>query len=344
MHFLKKTLKDILYTINKNSVSKLLYDQEIKKRSKLSLTDIIPLSKHINMFAPFTNELQPVNDWYGHAKILKKFLGLPESYQFKFNIEHGLYLSEQVAKIELESNLPAFITYSKYRTKVFKKLGRTAYAIGPFIQYAPHYLSKEQLKKERRRLGKTLLFFPAHSLIGLTTYYNVDWSYKKIAEIAKDFKTVRVCMYWKDVLLGKHKYYQNLGWECVTAGHILDPSFLPRLKSIIYNSDLTISNDASSPLSYSIYMNKPHIIFYQQPEMSGQGYLKKVVTDYWKSEPYNQVIKEFSKVQFRITSKQRTLLNYYCGTNSINNKKELLRIIKDTEEIFKTYKRNEKKN
>lgn len=331
---MKTILKKFIYTINKNSLSKSLFNRKIRQRSKLALTNIESLSKHINMFSPFTNEIQPINDWYGHAKILKKFLGLSENYQFKFIIEHGLYLSNQVADIELESNLPSFITYSSYRAKVLRKIRPYVFVVGPLIHYASHYLTNKELKEEKRRLGKTLLFFPSHSLIGLKNEYDLNWSYRKIEAIGKKFDTIRVCLYWKDVLLGKHEFYQKRGLECVTAGHVLDPMFLPRLKSIIQLSDLTVSNDASSPLSYCIYMNKPHIIFYQRPKMSGKGYLKKVMIDYWKSRPYHQIINAFSKIQYTITPKQLYLINYYCGTNSVKTKTQLMSIVEKTEQIF----------
>ena len=332
---IKNLIKKALYTFHKNPLSKLLFSKEIQYRSKLPITEVENLSKHINMFSPYTDELQPVNDWYGHATILKKFLGLPQTYQFKFIIEHGTYFSDQVADIELESDLPSFVTYSDFRAKILKKYRHYTYAIGPLIHYAPHYLTEEQLNKEKKRLGKTILFFPSHSLIGLTNDYDRDWSYKKIKSVARGFDTIRICVYWKDVLLGKHKYYQSKGLECVTAGHILDPLFLPRVKSIIQTADLTVSNDASSPLSYCIYMNKPHIIFYQRPKMSGKKYFKKIMTDYWKSDPYNQVVKAFSKIQFHITRKQRELINYYCGTNNVKIKTELKKIIQETELVYK---------
>lgn len=331
----RKAARNIFYALHRNPVSKILYKFEIERRSKLPFTDIESLSKQINMFAPFTNELQPVNDWYGHAKILKNFLGLPASYQFKSIIEHGLYLSDQIANIELQSNLPTFLTYSRYRVEVLKKYKKNAFAIGPFIHYAPHCLNEEELKTEKKRLGKTLLFFPSHSLIGPATDYNMEWSVKKIKSISRDFKTIRVCLYWKDVLLGTHKYYQKEGFECITAGHILDPLFLPRVKSIIHNADLTVSNDASSPLSYCIFMNKPHIIFYQRPKINKDTNLNKIMTDYWKSEPYNMILKEFSKIKFSISLKQRKLMNYYCGTDQVKSKKELMKIINKTEDIFK---------
>lgn len=335
---IKRSIKKVVYTFHKNPLSKFLFAREISKRSKLPITDIENLSKHINMFFPYTLEIHPVNDWYGHATILKKFLGLAQTYQFKFIIEHGTYFSDQVADIELESDLPSFVTYSEYRAKILKKYRSHTYAIGPLIHYAPHYLTSEELIREKQRLGKTLLFFPSHSLIGLTNEYDMNWSYRKIISIAKDFDTIRACIYWKDILLGKHKFYLDKGIECVTAGHILDPNFLPRVKSIIQTADLTVSNDASSPLSYCIYMNKPHIIFYQRPKMVGRKYFKKIMTDYWKSDPYKQVVKEFSNIQFSITSKQRELLNFYCGTNNIKSKADLKKIVHETEQIYSGYK------
>lgn len=335
---IKKIVKKTLYTFHKNPLSKLLFNKDIQHRSKLLLTDVESLSKHINMFFPYTSGIQPLNDWYGHATTLKKFLGLPQTYQFKFIIEHGTFFSDQVADIELEANLPSFVTYSTYRAKILKKYRLHTYAIGPLIHYASHYLTEDELRKEKKRLGRTLLFFPSHSLIGLKNEYDLDWSFEKIKAIAKGFDNIRVCIYWRDVLLGKHKYYQSKGVECVTAGHILDPLFLPRVKSIIETADLTASNDASSPLSYCIYMNKPHIIFYQRPKMIGKKYFKKVMLDYWKSRPYKEVVKEFSKVQFYISSKQRELMNYYCGTNSIKSKSELLKIVQETEEIYRGFK------
>lgn len=337
---MKKIVKKFIYTLHKNPLSKYQYHKEIQSRSLLPSTDIEKLSKNIDIFSPHTNELQPLNDWYGHATTLKTFLKLSKNYQFKFILEHGTYLSNQVADLELESDLPTYITYSPYRAKVLRKYRSHTYSIGPFIHYANHFLKEEDLRKEKEKLGKTLLFFPSHSLVGLTNDYNMNWSYKKIMTLGKKFDTIRICIYWKDVLLGRHKFYQAKGFECVTAGHILDPLFLPRLKSIIHNADLTISNDASTPLSYCIYMNKPHIIFYQRPKMTGKKYLKQVMLNYWKSEIYKQIVKEFSKVQFSISPKQRELMNYYCGTNSTKNKLELLRIIKETEEIYKSFQKN----
>lgn len=324
----RTTIRNLLFGINNNPISRHWFKKEMEKRSKMKLTNITDLSKHVSMFSPYTNEFQKTNDWYGHASTFKKYLDLPNNYVFNCVIEHGMYFSDQVADIELESKLPFFLTYSPYRVNIFKnKYGLRAYAIGPFIRYSRNYLTKRQLRSEKKRLGKTILYFPSHSSMGITDNYNQETSIEKIKGISKGFDTIRICMYWKDVLSGKHLFYQNLGFECVTAGHILDPLFLPRLKSIIQTSDLTISNDASSPLSYSIYMNKPHIIFYQRPNIFKTNYYRTIMQSYWKSEPYKEIISEFSKIEFSITSKQRRLMNIFCGLNSTKSKERLKNII-----------------
>ena len=89
----RKHIRKLIYNLYANPLHRALYLGEINKRSKLSLTNIYPLSKKINLFSPTSNELNRSNDWYGHASAFKKFLKLPLNYQFKTTIEHGFYLS-----------------------------------------------------------------------------------------------------------------------------------------------------------------------------------------------------------------------------------------------------------
>lgn len=331
----KKILKDFIFFINRNPVSKYLYNKEISLRSKMNLTDIYQLSKHIQVFSPFTMEINPANDWYGHASIFKKYLGLPQSYQFKFIIEHGTFPTEQVSEVELEPKLPVFLTYSNYRVDILKKYRDHAFSIGPFIHYAPTFYSKDKITSEKKRLGKNLLIFPAHSLSYVINDYDQKWFIKKINKLAKDFDSVRVCLFWADILLGLHKYYSDLGFECVTAGHILDPNFLPRLKTIIEISDLTISNDVGTHVGYSVYLDKPHIIFHKVPEVKGTKKWTNIQSDYWSSTPYLKLLKEFSKVSYNITPTQHKVANqYYGGKNNIKTKAYLLRIVDFAESIY----------
>lgn len=331
----RKPAKKAIYLLNKNPLSRFLYQHEISKRSKLSLSDIVPLSQKINMFAPFTSEIHNPNDWYGHANNLKVFLGLSPNYKFKFNIEHGLYLNEQVDDIDIETNLPSIITYSNYRKKILEKYRKHVFSIGPFIHYAKNFLTDRQISDEKKRLGKSILLFPAHSSSMIGIEYDIVNLCRKVKKIGKDFDSIRVCLYWKDVLLGKNKIYQDFGFECLTAGHILDPLFLPRLKSIIQISDLTISNIASSQVGFCIYLNKPHILFAEKLKLETSRKWKNRINKIFQSKGYREIINEFSKQNYTITKRQKELIRKYWGTDNIKTKKELGKIILKTEEIYR---------
>ncbi len=288
------------------------------------------------MFAPLSSELHQPNDWYGHASNLKIFLGLPRDYKFKFIIEHGLYLNEQVDTIDIDTNLPSIITYSDYRKEILKSYRKHVFSIGPFIHYAKSFLSDKQISEEKKRLGKSILLFPAHSSSMIGIEYDIKNLCKKIKDIGKGFDSIRVCLYWKDVLLGKNKVYQDFGFECVTAGHMLDPLFLPRLKSIIQISDLTISNIASSQVGFCVYLNKPHIIISNHLKLNTSKKWQDRINEIFESRGYTEIMDEFSKLNFKITTRQKKLIEKYWGTNCIKTKPELLKILKKTEGVYQT--------
>lgn len=332
---LRRFVKKILYTLNKNPISRFNYSREILKRSQLKLTDITYLSKDINMFSPFTQEIHPVNDWYGNARNFKLYMGLPQSYQFKFVNEHGVFLTDQVAQTELESDLPSFVTYSDYRVEVLKKYKKNVFKIGNFLHYAPHFYSKEKIASEKKRLGKNILLFPGHSLKELVQKYKNDYFIKNVKKVAKNFDTVRVCLYWIDIQQGLYKFYQELGFECVTAGHILDPNFVPRLKSLIEIANLTISNDAGTHIGFSVYMNKPHIVFHKFPKLQTSKQRKEQISDLWSSKPYLQTLEAFSEVRFNITKKQHDIIHRYFGDmRDVKTKEEFKKIVDLTEKIY----------
>lgn len=334
---IKKPAKKALYCFYANPLSKILYNNEINKRSYLHSDEIILLSQKINMFSPFSPEIHKPNDWYGHAKLFKKFLGLSPNYKFKFAIEHGTYLNDEIAKIDLEANLPTIITYSKNRADTLKKRGYHVFSIGPFIHYAPDFLSENEFSKEKKLLGKNLLVFPMHSTMDTNFNFNITKLCKVIEKLGKDFNKIRICLYWIDILNGHYKIYQNFGFECVTAGHILDPLFIPRLKSIIKLADYTISNGISTHVAYNIFLNKPHYIIPQKFYLSGNPKEIKTNSILVNSDPYKKILNAFSKPGLKISAEQRRLVDYYWGMNEVKTKKEFLNIVNKTESIYEEF-------
>ena len=266
---------------------------------------------------------------------------MPNDYPIRGSIEHAPQLSKLLAGgFAIHNSLPSIVC-SKFRVELIENMegNHGAYAIGPHIAYAKHVYTRKKIVEEKKRLGKNLLVFPAHSIQGLDAKYDFEDFINEIKLIGKDFDSIRICLFWKDILEGKYKKYLDDEFELVTAGNFYDPLFLSRLKTIIETSTITMSNSLGTHLGYCIFMNKPHYIY------SSEVKLEKSKTDGEKisnhqykfsqqfkeslenDENINDLIQEFSTYQETISKKQYELINFYWGIDQIKSKQEIRELI-----------------
>ncbi|RQV98375.1 hypothetical protein EH220_03425, partial [bacterium] len=237
-------------------------------------------TEHARAYHPFTNlaelakdrelltsELFMPNDFYGHAALLKQYCGLSREDSLKASIEHALFFNDYAWEVELQCDLPAMLVTSPLRFAPLRKRTKKAiFAIGPMILYAPNALSCEALDSERKRLGKSLLVMPSHSTHHITAQYDIESYCRYLERAGREFDSVRVCLYWKDVLLGRDASYRAAGFECVTAGHMFDPLFLPRLRSILECATVVTSNVCGTHVGLCVALRRPHVIAHQAPK------------------------------------------------------------------------------
>jgi hypothetical protein len=309
----------------------------IKPRSKLKVTDVQKLSRHIPLPLYFfiTPEINKSNDWYGNATVFKKYAGFDQDYVIKAVVEHSLSFSKIIFDQDLLCPYPSMITYRKERASEIEHIsGKKTYSVGPYIHYASDFLSKSENIKEKKRLGKNLLVFPVHSSVGLKNDYNLRYFCDEIAKIAKNFDTVRVCLYWRDMLYGVDEIYRSYGYECVTAGDIFDPLFLPRLKSIINNATITMSNSVGTHLGYCILLNKPHFLIKQNIKILGDKDTISEMESKADQQSFYAIEKAFGKYTEVITKAQRKLIASKWGFDQIKTPKELKEILKECEYLY----------
>lgn len=289
--------------------------------------DLFELSKEKPLI---TNELYPQNDFYGHATILKQYANVDKNYQIKAVIRHCPTLSkDQIWDSDLNSILPSMFTFSSREFKLYQSITKKIlFSIGPLILYAKHFLKEEQLEVEKKRLQTNLLVFPSHSCHMINAVYDIDEFCRNIKKIGKEFNKVRICLYWRDVQLGYAEKFLNHGFECVSAGHIYDPLFLSRLKSIIDTSTVTASNNIGTHIGYCIIMNKPHYLF-------NCGH--KYYNDKFKELKYDfskELWKLFSTFEMEISSEQREMVNQFWGTSQQKTAQEVQNLFKLTEDFY----------
>jgi hypothetical protein len=313
---------------------------ENNKTKNLKFTDIYKLVEPIKKL----EESKWLPDIYFIGKTLKEYADLPSDYEIKAFIEHATQLSDYTeGGFRVHPSLPSIVP-SQFRVSIIEGVtgNNGAYAVGPYIAYAKSALSKEKLEFEKERLGRNLLVFPAHSIRGLKASYNIDTFCEKIKDIAKQYDSVRICLYWKDVILGRADNYKKHGFEVVTAGHYYDPMFMPRLKSIIETSTMTMSNKLGTYVGYCIFLNKPHYLLKSRVEMD------KIISDgkesaeieynvsrnmrkRLKNQNINLIFELLSKNQEIITEDQYNHLNKYWGFDQIKTPKKLRKLLLEIE-------------
>lgn len=185
------------------------------------------------------------------------------------------------------------------------------YVIGPYVYYAQDYYTEEKFSELKRKLGKTLLVFPFHSYETRTLTYNSEQLVDDIMDnIAKDFDTVMVSIYWNDVDSELCNLFKKRGAILVSNGFRCDDNFIRRLKAIIQLSDATIGNDLGSHIGYSVCLGKPHIFL--------NNHKCKVVSEDEEMKLTNLDDNKKNK-NFEIACDEFSLNKYYNHSNADNS-------------------------
>ena len=284
-----------------------------------------------------TVEKYQQNDFYYNAYTLKKYCGYDLSKPLACTTEHiGAALEAYTWELDINDSVPLIITMSDFRKEVIsKKVDAPVYAIGPYIAYAESFLNESKLKKYKNKLGKCLTVFPTHSTHWVDVSYDTEAFCAKIREIkdAYKFDSVRICLYWKDIINGFHKIYQDNGFKCVSAGHIYDRNFLPRLKSIIKLSDVTMSNAYGTHVAYSFCLDKPHYLFKQKRSHKIWKYGEQVDKIKESVIEENKVLFEslFGKYSETISDEQRVFASRFFSPQNIKTREDLYNIFVQAE-------------
>lgn len=284
-----------------------------------------------------TEELYEPNDYYGHAALLKYYAGYPPEYQIKASIEHGPTITDYVWEKDVTAPLPIVLFPAAYRQKILQQhTTKPLVAIGAFIAYATPHRSEELLQQAKKKLGKTMVVFPYHSTHWLTAHLDVRAFCAEIDKAAKHMDSVVVCLYWKDVLLGRDAEFRACGYECTTAGHMYDPLFLPRLRSILSLADVTVSNQMGTHVGYSVALGVPHW-FLSTGTLSldnPHGVPFDPGVNHLPPAHVQEMMNIFAERTDVVTPDQRDLVEQYWGASEPLTPQELRGILELAEDMY----------
>lgn len=292
-----------------------------------------------------TEEFHAPNDWYGHASVIKRYAGIDPGCPIKGVIEHGIAFSGKVEQFEAHAPLPVAFVTSVSRMKAFNAASqKTTFILGNYFSYTPYLSSLEELERERKRLGRTLLVMPAHSTHHIEALYDIHAYCGALSELGKDFQTVQVCLYWKDVLRGMAEVYRAYGFEVVTAGHMYDKYFLPRLKSIMDCASVVTMNFIGSHVGYAVYLNKPVHYLSIGPvksKLADDGDPSVFIPDFELVPQYpgqRMLIEQMKELRSDIPNELKQLVGEIWGFEYIRHPNELRELIYVAEELYNHYR------
>ncbi len=285
-----------------------------------------------------TSEIHRSNDFYGHAFQLKRILGIDPGHSLKVVLEHGPDLNEYIWEVDAKSKLPMFLCAAPFYAKAFKReTGKTSIPIGPYIHYLPETAAAIKRKPER----ETLLVFPKHSTHHFSISYDFDALLRVVEPWASRFDRVLFCLYWQDILRGHHLEFEKRGLECVTAGHIYDPNFLPRLVNLIGDASATASMWPGTSIIYSVLMNRPAWFFnlessFESSSESAARQRRQIDEKMNASDQTynNQMCIRFGKPVEEITPEQLNFIHEVAGYNQVKSSEELLVLLQQAEDLY----------
>lgn len=109
----------------------------------------------------------------------------------------------------------------------------------------------------KNSLGRTLVFFPAHSVNTTSVSREFAILETKLDALAQDYDSVLVCIFWWDINSPIVERFESKGYKVVSAGYLNDSNFMPRLKTILTLADSVYSDSLGTHAAYCRVLNVP---------------------------------------------------------------------------------------
>jgi len=278
------------------------------------------------------------NAFYGIDQILKTYADLPLDYALKGIVPHGIYLSEDFVWLEeIFSPLPAIFYSTDHAQANYKNhlkkhhLHKQLYPFSsPFLYLIDLY--KEIPKPDR----KGTLFFLSHSTHRITAEADIDAIISQLKGLDEIYQPVTICLYWRDYQLGRHKPFQDHGFQVVSAGHMYDPLFMPRLYHLLSIHQYAAGNEVGSHLFYATKTGCPYFLI-DVGETVRTADDPKVLA--WslasvREQRIQTIHSLFCKPSPTITPEQQELVDYYMGAQYFQSPDLLKQQLIDLEDWY----------
>lgn len=279
-----------------------------------------------------TPEIFQWNAFYGFDRIIKKYVGLPSFYSLKGVWPHGLLFNTRTVKgAERDTSLDTVFCYPPYRVSAYQS--HTDKIVIPAAHPILYLLDMMQPGEEER---EGTLFFPQHSTHHVTAEMNYRALAHKLTELDDEYRPVTVCLYWKDVNMGRAQFFRENGFPVVSAGHMFDPEFLSRFCRLCAQHEYAAGNSIGSHIFYSVASGCSyfHVDGVDYELDADEDVLERDTTE---SDPeiVDRIEQSFGTIPPAPKAKQKKEANYFLGARQKKSRAGLLADLAQAEFIDK---------
>lgn len=222
-----------------------------------------------------------VSQFYGIHQVVHEYLKVPRWVPLDkvCYLEHGINYNYQQpdARLKQAKNELLFLDNQHRVEAVPNKPHR--YILGP-----PYVHYRRMREMHYRPEAKGTVAFPAHSTTDLESSFDWDAYAKKLSELPEEFQPVTACVYWADVLLDRHKYFEKYGIPSFTNGYMSDKDYIAQFYDLLLKHRYACSNSIGSYLFYAVEAGMPFLLMgekesYKLLQESSETYERSKTTD-----------------------------------------------------------------
>lgn len=204
---------------------------------------------------------------YGMGSVIRKMASFPKNWPLAIDTDHGPSQRDEPTYLERLSNAPLMLYHSKRLVKEWEKNSKKPVSgyFSPFAYYRRTLFTSQKTKHQGT------LAFPAHSTDLIDASFGQQEYVDQLKRLPEQYHPIDICLYYKDINKGYHKFFLDNGFAVYCAGHIYDNDFIKNFYSLLSDYSYTTSNSLGSYLFYSIEMDIPFFIYGPSVVMINRG-------------------------------------------------------------------------
>ena len=260
---------------------------------------------------------------YGMGQLIRKMTYLPSFLPLAVETDHGPSQRDEPTNSEYKSNAQIVFYHSKrlvdkYLENTSKK---SMVYMSPFSFYRKRHILNLQ-KKEK----KGTISFPSHSTDLIDSCFNIDNYIDLLKKLPEEFQPVDICLYYRDIEMGRHHKFLENGFDVFCAGHIYDENFISNFYQILINYKYSTSNIIGSYLFYSVDCNIPFFVHGNDPVQDNKlddPNCEQGVYDPYELYSQMRVVRDLFQIQITnepilISKEQKSFVDFELGIVNFN--------------------------